>query len=94
MGRVPGKLFEYLASKRPILNFGPNNNDVSKLLTKANAGVNFEYEDTRSIKQYLGTKYEEYKSGTLDKDMNSSINEYTHQNLTGRIASYLNEIVK
>ena len=94
MGRVPGKLFEYLASKRPILNFGPNNNDVSKLLTKANAGVNFEYEDVSSIKKYLATKYEEFKSGDLNKDMNSSIEEYTHQNLTSRIASYLNEIVK
>jgi glycosyltransferase involved in cell wall biosynthesis len=94
MGRVPGKLFEYLAAKRPILNFGPNNSDVAKLLTKANAGVNFEYDNLVEIKKYLLTQYKAYKEGSLSIGVDSDIEEYTHQNLTNRIANYLNEIVK
>lgn len=92
MGRVPGKLFEYLASKRPIFNLGPTNSDVDKLLQKANAGNNFEYDDHNGIKSYLKEKYEEFKQGSLQKPLDSDIEEYTHSNLTQKIAGYLNEI--
>jgi glycosyltransferase involved in cell wall biosynthesis len=92
MGRVPGKLFEYLAARRPILNFGPSNSDVAKLLKKANAGDNFEYENINKIKEHLLSQYKEYKTGQLGTDLKSNIEEYTHQNLTGKIAEYLNEI--
>ena len=92
MGRVPGKLFEYLASKRPIFNLGPDNSDVAKLLNKANAGVNFEYQDGTGMKQYLKEQYASFKSGELSQNVDSQIEEYTHQNLTKRIASYLDEI--
>lgn len=91
MGRVPGKLFEYLASKRPIINLGPNNSDVSKLLEKTKAGNSFEYADKESIKSYIKEKYELYKSGT-NNSLESKIEDYTHNNITSKIANYLNEI--
>ena len=94
MGRVPGKLFEYLASKRPILNFGPNKSDVAKLLDNTNAGVNFEYENLSGIKSYLKEKYSEFNTGQLEQNVNSDIEEYTHQNLTRRIAGFLDQISK
>ncbi len=94
MGRVPGKLFEYLASKRPILNLGPEHSDVANLLEKTNAGINFEYDNLMEIKSYLKQRYNEYQSGELNKPVRSEIKEYTHQNLTQRIAGYLDQISK
>ena len=38
---VPGKLFEYLRSGKPILAFGDENDEVEKILVDANAGMIF-----------------------------------------------------
>jgi len=46
---VPGKLFEYLRSQKPILCFGDDNPEVSELIKTANAGVSLSYQDTGEI---------------------------------------------
>ena len=40
---VPGKLFEYLRTGKPIIAFGNDNEEVNKILTEANAGMIFSY---------------------------------------------------
>ncbi len=40
---VPGKLFEYLRTGKPIIAFGDGNNEVKNILEKANAGTMFNY---------------------------------------------------
>lgn len=40
---VPGKLFEYLRTGKPIIAFGDGNEEVKKILTEANAGMMFGY---------------------------------------------------
>jgi hypothetical protein len=42
---VPGKLFEYLRTGNPIIAFGDDNEEVSKILKEANAGFLFSYKD-------------------------------------------------
>jgi glycosyltransferase involved in cell wall biosynthesis len=43
---VPGKLFEYLRAQKPIIAFGDGNTEVKKLLTDANAGIMFGYNES------------------------------------------------
>lgn len=40
---VPGKLFEYMRSGRPVLAFGEENDEVAGLLKRAGAGMLFKY---------------------------------------------------
>jgi len=40
---VPGKLFEYLRTGKPIIAFGTENTEVNKILSEANAGMLFSY---------------------------------------------------
>jgi hypothetical protein len=40
---VPGKLFEYLRSGKPILAFGDDNEEVQRILDEAKAGMIFHY---------------------------------------------------
>ncbi len=40
---VPGKLFEYLRTGKPIIAFGDGNEEVKNILTQANAGMLFNY---------------------------------------------------
>jgi len=43
---VPGKLFEYLRTGKPIIAFGDGNEEVKKILTEANAGMMFGYAES------------------------------------------------
>jgi glycosyltransferase involved in cell wall biosynthesis len=45
---VPGKLFEYLRTGRPIIAFGDNNKEVSEILKNSNAGMIFNYHESGS----------------------------------------------
>jgi hypothetical protein len=42
---VPGKLYEYLRTGRPIIAFGNNNKEVSEILNSSNAGMIFNYNE-------------------------------------------------
>ena len=43
---VPGKLFEYLRTGRPVIAFGDNNEEVKQILDEVNAGRLFSYKDS------------------------------------------------
>lgn len=43
---VPGKLFEYLRTGKPILAFGDDNDEVKHILQKAKAGMIFRYDES------------------------------------------------
>lgn len=42
---VPGKLFEYLRTGKPIIAFGDDNEEVKEILSKSNAGMIFHYKE-------------------------------------------------
>jgi glycosyltransferase involved in cell wall biosynthesis len=49
---VPGKLFEYLRAGKPIIAFGDGNDEVKKIITEANAGMMFSYNE--SAEEFFG----------------------------------------
>lgn len=46
---VPGKLFEYLRSQKPILCFGDDNPEVAELISSGNAGMYLDYQNSGEI---------------------------------------------
>ncbi|MHB1688560.1 MAG: glycosyltransferase [Ignavibacteriaceae bacterium] len=42
---VPGKLFEYLRTGKPVIAFGDDNDEVKNILEKTNAGMMFRYSE-------------------------------------------------
>jgi glycosyltransferase involved in cell wall biosynthesis len=53
---VPGKLFEYLRTGKPIIAFGDDNQEVKKILQETNAGMIFHYnEDGREFFERIGS---------------------------------------
>ncbi len=91
-GRVPGKFFEYLASKRPIMVLGPTDGDVAMITEKTKRGNSFDYDDKAGIKKMLTDLYNQYKSGVLKQSLNEPIEEYSHPVLTGKVAGLLDKI--
>ncbi|WP_203258650.1 glycosyltransferase family 4 protein [Hyunsoonleella ulvae] len=62
---VPGKLFEYMISNRPIIAIGPKGSDIEHIISKTNTGVFFNYQDLKSLKKTILEYYKLYKSGNL-----------------------------
>ncbi len=54
-GILTGKLFEYLASGKPIICIGPINGDAAKIIEECKAGNTFDYNETDNLKQHLQT---------------------------------------
>ncbi|MEM2211636.1 MAG: hypothetical protein QXK35_07555 [Nitrososphaerales archaeon] len=90
-GYFPLKLFEYLASKRPILAVGGFGNDViSKLLSETKAG--FYTKEVDEVKRVLKKLYLEYKyCGKVSYDGSIEvINKYNYREIARKYAEILN----
>ena len=62
---IPGKLFEYMVSNRPIIALGPKGSDVEKIIQETNTGNYFYYDDHKSLKSIILTHYEGFQNKTL-----------------------------
>jgi glycosyltransferase involved in cell wall biosynthesis len=91
MGIVPGKIFEYLATRRPILCIGPTDGDSSRIIREANAGTTCNFDDKTAMRKILLECYNRYKSGIL-QNQEGDIDSFSRKGLTGKISSLLNEI--
>jgi len=50
---LSGKIFEYMASGRPILCLGPPDGDAADIIRRYNAGKCFDYSDDTNIEDYI-----------------------------------------
>ena len=91
-GRIPGKLFEYLAARRPILCLGPTDSDVAGILAETGAGTTAAYADEVAIRSALERLYRQFREKQLANAVNSSIDNYSIDTLTGKVAAYLEKI--
>ena len=92
-GRLPGKLFEYLASRRPVLVIGPEESDASKIVKGVNAGYTCDFPDLEKTIMTVKELYAKYKNGNLDSNQ-TDISQYSNRNLTKKLAGYLDQISK
>jgi hypothetical protein len=90
---LTGKLFEYLASNRPIFCIGPIDGDAAAILKETDAGITFSFGDKAKIKQHLMSLHKKFKAGEL-KDIKNNSQKYSHKELVKEIVGRLNEITK
>lgn len=88
IGIIPGKLFEYMAAKRPILGVGPKNWEVADIVNDTKSGCIFEYSDDIALKNVILDWFTQYQKGELfvtSKD----IEQYSRRELTRKLAEYI-----
>ncbi len=80
---VPGKLFEYLRTGKPIIAFGDGNEEVKNILSRANAGMLFSYsQDGREFFENLSR---------FKVDINF-VKEFDRKNIAKDLAEIMNHI--
>ncbi|MCE4066888.1 glycosyl transferase family 1 [Chryseobacterium gleum] len=87
-GIIPGKIFEYLASGKQILSFGPDKADVAKILEETQAGKHFGYQDTEMVKKFILEKFNLWKNGDLLENT-QHIDQFSRKNLTRQLTEIL-----
>lgn len=86
LGNYPGKLFEYFATKKTILAFGPNNSDTEYLIKETKSGIYLSYEDYNVKDQIL-------KIYNSNKECNvKDIAKFSREKLTYELADLLNKL--
>jgi len=91
MGIVPGKIFEYLATRRPVFCIGPTGGDSARIIGEAQAGITCNFDDKSSMKNALLELYGRYKQGSL-QNQEGEIDSFSRKGLTEKISSLLNEL--
>jgi len=87
-GVVPGKLYEYLAAKRPVLVIGPPQGDTAEIVKASGAGKIFDYSETSELKLQLKEWMEAYFSNTLEVQP-EEINRYSRKFLAGKFSKVI-----
>nr|WP_286928345.1 glycosyltransferase family 4 protein [Flavobacterium sp. UBA4197] len=85
---IPGKLFEYMVSERPILAIGPEEADFAGILKQTNTGVFALYEEKDLVKETLLKYYKAYLEQNL-KVYPVGLQQYSRKNLTKQLADLL-----
>ena len=87
---IPGKLFEYMVSNRPIIAIGPKDSDFAEIITGTNTGVFFTYSEKENLKRLILDFYNQYLTGRLQSH-GIGLQKYSRRNLTKELATVLNQ---
>lgn len=94
-GRIPAKLFEYVACKNPILCIGNTQSDVAKIMSETNTGTVFEYTESlypylkKIISEFMKNK-ELYRMKTIIESDKTA--QFTNEIQTKKLAEILTSI--
>jgi glycosyltransferase involved in cell wall biosynthesis len=89
-GILTGKLFEYLASQKPILCIGPVHGDAAKIIQSCETGQTFEKENGHEILIYLQCLVDAHKEERRYFTPNLRYKDYSRENLTKELSCILN----
>lgn len=89
---LPGKLFEYLASRRPVLGIGQKDGAMAMILNETKTGVVLDWEDKDAIAQFIDSCWKKHLAGELTTE-GADISQFTRRNLTHRMAQLFDELI-
>jgi len=81
---IPGKLFEYMVSDRPIVAIGPKASDFETILKETNTGSFFTYDEKENLKETIFAHYQLFKQNNL-KVYPVGLQYYSRKSLTEKL---------
>ncbi|MEZ4847830.1 MAG: glycosyl transferase family 1 [Bacteroidia bacterium] len=91
MGHIPGKTYEYIGSRRPILAIGPEDADFAKVIRETNSGEICDFEDKEKMKRVILSYFRKYKKPELFNE-EGDIMKYTRKESTRKMALELDKL--
>lgn len=92
-GMITTKLYEYMATERPVLGIGPPEGDADRVLRQAGAGRVLGWDDARAIRNFMAAHYADWVAGTPRSGAHrAAIQTYSRASQTHRMAVLLDEV--
>ena len=82
------KLYEYLASRRPVLCIGSLEGDAARIIRWTNAGKVLDFQDESGVRKALYDYYKDFCNGTL-AGLTSGIERFSYNELAKQMAAAL-----
>ncbi len=91
-GVIPGKLYEYLGARRPVLCTGKPDGDAGRILNETGSGKIVDFNDRKGMRKALEAYYRSYTKGNLRVDA-QGIERYSRRELARSIAKELDALI-
>lgn len=85
---IPGKVFEYIVSERPIIALGPENADFAFIIQETNTGKFFTYNEKEVLKKYISELFEAFLKQEL-KSYPVGLQKYSRKALTEELVKLI-----
>ena len=95
-GIIPGKIFEYLALKKPILCIGPDTGDSARIIRETKSGEIVGFSAKNEMVSFINRYYKIFtdKNSTSHCTKGASISKYSRVELTKKMAESLDSIIE
>ena len=88
---LPGKLFEYLASRRPVLGIGQEDGAMARVLADTGAGVTAGWDNLEAMRDFIDKTWEQFKAGGVPA-VEGDIARFSRRSLTRELAALLERV--
>ena len=88
---LPGKLFEYLASRRPVLGIGQEDGAMARVLFEARAGITADWDESAVMRAFLSNAWRQHCEGGVPST-EGNIGLYTRRATTHALAQLLGSL--
>jgi len=82
---ITGKLFEYIASGKPIICLGPDDGDAAEIIRITGCAATFGYYDSDGI-QYFISEHKRKKGNRISR----AISQFSRRELTAKLIAFIN----
>ena len=88
---LPGKLFEYLAARRPILGIGQEDGAMARVIDSTQAGITAGWENAATIRRFLEQAWQQHLAGGVPATT-GNIAPYTRRALARELAELFTQV--
>lgn len=88
---LPGKLFEYLASRRPVLGIGQEDGAMARVLTSAKAGVTANWDNLAAMRTFIADAWQQHLAGGVPATT-GDIAQYSRQATARQLGTLLSQV--
>lgn len=85
---LPGKIFEYLAARRPVLGIGQEDGAAARILKDTAAGEMYDWDKTEPLRRFIDRQWDRFLAGDRTP-VESDISLYDRRSLTRRLVEIL-----
>ncbi len=91
---VPGKVYEYIGVRKPLLAIAPQDSDIAKLIRETNAGKIAHQTEIEKTAEIILDYFNKWKSGEiLIKPDNNEIDKYERRNSAKKLSDILYRLI-